>query len=225
MRAVLSRTLSLAKIEDMKNPSQLLPTILVTAVFFAACSADKKDTVYTSGKTTNNTSQSNKQADLTVIDENVPTGERGSISQPKRGNYNSETVTMIDGAGNKVEQRCFQGHSRVNCVILRTTVHGEKSLQISAKNGELVNLPADKFEMGLSGTPNEIADAANISEPLPPQMREPLTAPASPIPATETAVPQVSPQTTAVKPPPTEESPDTVQPETEKKDSTLPKSN
>ena len=76
----------------------------------------------------------------------------------------STFTEMMDSAGNKSGNRCFNNHPLVGCIVLKTNVKGEKEILVYAQNGEVKILTADKFENILTVSANDAAAAAEIYE-------------------------------------------------------------
>jgi hypothetical protein len=120
------------------------------------------------------------------------------------GAYNSQISVSYDGSGNKIENRSFENHPRVEFLIVTTPVKGEQEVIIFGKDGKMRKMPINQFNDVLSASPDEISDRAGILEPLkpvapPPQIAtkiEPIqteaslvsTPPVQPLPGDTTAV-------------------------------------
>ncbi len=69
-----------------------------------------------------------------------------------------------DSAGNKTESKCFNNHIKIGCIVLKTPVVGEKSINVLAQNGKVEILSANVFPDVMTVSPDEIAVAAGITE-------------------------------------------------------------
>lgn len=145
--------------------------------------------------------QNNPASSVTAASGNVLTaGEQvSSASEPnsirkgemKTGAYNSEISVSFDGAGNKIEKRSFDNHSRISFLIVTTPVKGELDVTVFSKNGKPRKMSFDQFNDFLTASPDVIADAAGILEPVkpvapPPQIAtniEPIQTETSPVSA------------------------------------------
>lgn len=122
--------------------------------------------------------QNNPASSVTAASGNVLTaGEQvSSASDPnsirkgemRTGAYNSEISVSFDGAGNKVENRSFDNHSRISFLVVTTPVKGEPDVTVFSKNGKPRKMSFDQFNDFLTASPDVIADAAGILEPVKP---------------------------------------------------------
>jgi hypothetical protein len=77
----------------------------------------------------------------------------------------SQIETSYDGFGNKTETRCFNNHLRVRCIMLRTSVEGQKQVFVYAQSGEVKkSLPADMIDKITTASADEIANSAGINQ-------------------------------------------------------------
>lgn len=149
----------------MKKSLNLL-ILLAIALLLAGCST-KSRVSKTSAATADGLNASPARA------QNLsPNGQPGDISpqkstarsETKNGAYNSEITLMTDGFGNKVEKRLFNDHARLSYLTVRTPVNGTPEIEVYGHNGQRRTLPADMLDRALTGSGDEIADAAQIFE-------------------------------------------------------------
>jgi hypothetical protein len=88
----------------------------------------------------------------------------GSTPISKAGADGSRITYSSDSSGNQSESRCFNNHSRISCILLRTTVKGEKTGFVYAQNGEIKKLPANMFNDMMTASADELAGAAGVFE-------------------------------------------------------------
>ena len=112
------------------------------------------------------------EGEITVDDISFSINERTDVDKNR---VNSQTITtkaadgssiseMTDSAGNKSQSRCFENHSLIGCIVLKTSVKGGKEILVYAQNGEVKTLSADKIENALTISPDAAAAAAEIFE-------------------------------------------------------------
>lgn len=74
----------------------------------------------------------------------------------------SEIETFVDGFGNKTETRYFPEHSRLRCIILRTSVDGKYEVTVYGRGGDTKIVP-ELAENALSASGDEIAGIAKLN--------------------------------------------------------------
>ena len=75
---------------------------------------------------------------------------------------NSKIDTIYDSLGNKKESRCFENDPRLICVVLRSTVSGQRHVLVYGKNGYVKELDESMFDRVMTASADEIANSAEI---------------------------------------------------------------
>ena len=135
---------------------------LTFSTFFMACttikSSELKEVMF---------EERNEKGEIVVSEEDLQPKQistsKGTKTEPNFTlNDRSEIVTMYDGYGNKTETRYFKGHSRVQFVVVRSGTDKTKQVFVYGFSEETMQID-DKFsEIALSGSGDEIADAAGL---------------------------------------------------------------
>ena len=95
--------------------------------------------------------------DIPVFTENKAKQEPTKIADD-----GSQITTMYDGFGNKTETRFFKYHNRLDCIIVRTGVNGEKRFFVYSRSGDVKDLPANLAASVFTASADEIADGSGI---------------------------------------------------------------
>jgi hypothetical protein len=114
----------------------------------------------------------NNLGDVMITDEDVQSKQvstsKGIKTEPARTLADkSEIITMFDGAGNKTETRYFKGHSRLQLVIVRTATDETKQIFVYGFGTEVMPMPEEFAATALSGSAEEIANAAGLKQTRP----------------------------------------------------------
>jgi hypothetical protein len=148
----------------MKKPLALL--LLFALSLFSACSKRQANgqLQLSVGQNANNAAAQQIQYSPNgdEIINNAPRSVAVKPGEKKSGWYNTEVYELYDGYGNKTETRVFKDHSRLTSVMVATTAKGEQTVEVYGQNGERVQLSANMADKVLSGTGDEVADAAGI---------------------------------------------------------------
>lgn len=159
----------------MKLRHLLLITALAAApAFFTGCgksqaSETQKPEIVFSDTTVPDANGENVVA---IDDSSLPDGELGikasrsaGSSTATSGDDSSKISVMVDAYGNKSETRCFNNDPRVKCITIKTSLNGEAVVTVYGQNGVTKMISKDKLGSGLNASADEIADAAEFSEP------------------------------------------------------------
>lgn len=143
---------------------KIFPLILFLtfSAFFTACTSIKstelKEVTF---------EERNENGEIVVTEEDLHPKQlltsKGNRTDPNLTlNDKSEIVTMYDGYGNKTQTRYFKGHSRVQLVVVRSGTDKTKQVFVYGFDDETIQMD-DKFsEVALSGSGDEIANAAGL---------------------------------------------------------------
>jgi hypothetical protein len=147
--------------------------LLMIAFVSVSCSSakdgakdgQKSEVVIEDGyKTTENNEVLIEDNDLKQIQQAVVTS-RPSTEQNNVVAYDGSKISvMLDGYGNKSETRYFENDARLQMVLVRTSVNGQKQIFIYGQNGEVKDLPPSMIDKALSMPAGELANAAGIVE-------------------------------------------------------------
>lgn len=109
----------------------------------------------------------NENGEIVVTEEElrpkqILTSKGSKIDPNVTLNDKSEIVTMYDGYGNKTETRYFKGHTRVQLVVIRSGTDKTKQIFVYGFDKETVQMEDKLSELALTGSGDEIADAAGL---------------------------------------------------------------
>lgn len=143
---------------------------ITMSLFFTSCAgfSEKKsaaEVVYLDDKLQieNGTTLENKSP---ALPREIITGqkkENGDITTT--ASDGSQITVMTDNAGNKTESRCFNNHPLIACVVVSTSIQGNKQVLVYGQNGSVKkSLPENMVDNVLTIPANELASAAGIVE-------------------------------------------------------------
>jgi hypothetical protein len=147
----------------------LISLLVVVSVptFFSACtnveSKNSDEVVIDSKSTSSSDEVVITSSDVKKQNQILSTIKKSGAQLEKRVlSDKSEIETSIDGLGNKVETRFFQGNPRLRMVIVRTSVKGAREVTVYGNGGaaKIVDGLADR---ALSASAEEIANAAQLN--------------------------------------------------------------
>jgi hypothetical protein len=144
--------------------------LIIVALFSISCSsvknAQQQEVTLDDGyKTTDNNELLIEDKDLKHVGEAVITSKESS----ELGNYvafdGSKISVTVDAYGNKSETRYFDNDPRLELVLLKTSVNGQKQVYVYGQNGQVKDLPSNMINNALNSPADELARAAGITEP------------------------------------------------------------
>ena len=147
--------------------------ILIIIAFSISCSsaktepidAQKAEVVIEDGyKTTDAGDLLIEDKDLKHVQEAVVTTTESSEQNNIVAYDGSKISVMLDGYGNKSETRYFDNDPKLQMILLRTSVNGQRQIFVYGQNGEVKDLPPSMASGVLTSTADELAKAADISE-------------------------------------------------------------
>jgi hypothetical protein len=105
-----------------------------------------------------------------VITDNSFGGEQGAFTAAKTVSQETAKIAadqsrinvMYDGFGNKTETRTFNNHLRLQCVMIKTAVDGQKQIFVYGQNGQVNPLPENMVDKAMTAPADEIANSAGI---------------------------------------------------------------
>ncbi len=140
--------------------------ILFIVALTASCSslkAEKQEVVIDDGyKTTGDGEVVLEDNDIKPITEAVDTTKKSSGDGEFLASDGSRIRVMTDSYGNKSEMRYFDNDSKLDMILVRTSVNGEKQVYVYGQNGEVKDLPLNMVDKALTSNASELATAAGI---------------------------------------------------------------
>ena len=100
-------------------------------------------------------------SDIKGLSQPVSISQKGGQLDKRLLSDKSEIETLVDGFGNRIETRYFQGHPRLRLVIVRTSVKGVQEVTVYGNAGatKIVNGLGDR---ALTASGDEIANSAQL---------------------------------------------------------------
>lgn len=145
----------------------LILSVLFALTIYAGCSSTRKNSASDTAK--NNAAPSVLAAGSASEQAFHASDPNSSLNgETRNGAYNSQISVSFDGRGNKIENRYFDNHPRLAFLLVTTPVKGEQQVTVFGKNGQSRKMSVNQFNDFLNASPDEIADAAGILEPVKP---------------------------------------------------------
>jgi len=149
---------------------KLVITLLVgvsASTFFSACTSvesRKPEEVVINSKSSDSSDEVFiTNSDVKSVSQPVLTVQKNGTLLPKKTLADqSQVETVIDGFGNTVETRFFEGHPRLRMLIVRTSAKGNKEVTVFG-NGGMTKIVTGLGDLALTASAEEIANAAQLT--------------------------------------------------------------
>lgn len=79
-------------------------------------------------------------------------------------NENATLTVSYDDFGNKTERKVFNNHPRIQMIMVRTPLKGDKQVYVYAQSGKVENVPTRMLNTVLNTPPDTIANIVGIYE-------------------------------------------------------------
>lgn len=164
----------------MKNKFIVTVISLSLTALIAGCSSNQTANT----NTVNLTNNTNANPTTTTTDTNTNTTAQNPTTQPSPistqdptqnvevkpnpptpGPDNSEITIVMNKDGSVTETRVFKSHSTISKLIRFTDVKVQKSAKVYDKNGNVKDLPQDKFEASMQMMGDDLARAVGFAVP------------------------------------------------------------
>lgn len=164
----------------MKNKFIVTVISLSLTALIAGCSSNQTANT----NTVNPTNNTNANPTTTTTDTNTNTTAQNPTTQPSPistqdptqnvevkpnpptpGPDNSEITIVMNKDGSVTETRVFKSHSTISKLIRFTDVKVQKSAKVYDKNGNVKDLPQDKFEASMQMMGDDLARAVGFAVP------------------------------------------------------------
>ncbi len=113
----------------------------------------------------------NGKGEVSISDSELQNVQTRTIDLKKRTsqtydlkNENAVLTVSYDDYGNKTEKKVFKNDPRIEMIMVRTPVRGDKQVYIYAVGGKVENVPANMLNTVLSISPDKIAAIVKIYE-------------------------------------------------------------
>jgi hypothetical protein len=141
----------------------LLVAVSVPTIFSACTNVESKsEEVVIDSKSKASTEEVYiTNSDIKGLSQPVSISQKGGQLDKRLLSDKSEIETLVDGFGNRIETRYFQGHPRLRLVIVRTSVKGVQEVTVYGNAGatKIVNGLGDR---ALTASGDEIANSAQL---------------------------------------------------------------